>query len=76
MDSDAPDPGLGDLGRLNKAISGEEVSVRLLGFNARMARAVAVMVIASNRTPSIASDPSQNRRWRFDQFRPHRFGGR
>lgn len=68
VDSDAPDPGLGDLGRLNKAISGEEVSVRLLGFNARMARAVAVMVIASNRTPSIASDPSQNRRWRFVNF--------
>ena len=81
VDSDAPDPGLGDLGRLNKAISGEEVSVRLLGFNARMARAVAVMVIASNRTPSIASDPSQNRRWRFVNFDrtgsvSGRFGGR
>lgn len=68
VDTEVPDPGLGDQARVKKAAAGEYVSLRLLGRNKSEALAVAVMVMASNRAPSIESDPSQDRRWRYVNF--------
>lgn len=65
VDTDAPDPGLGNQERLKKATTGEGVASRQLGRDMVLVPTTAVIVIASNRTPSIASDPSQNRRWRY-----------
>lgn len=68
VDTDAPDPGLGNQERLKKATTGEGVATRQLGRDSVLVPTTAVIVIASNRTPSIASDPSQNRRWRYVNF--------
>lgn len=67
-DTDAPDPGLGNQERLKKATAGEGVATRQLGRDSVLVPTTAVIVIASNRAPSIASDPSQNRRWRYVNF--------
>ena len=53
---------------MKKAATGECVPLRLLGLNRREVAAIAVMVMASNRAPSIESDPSQDRRWRYVNF--------
>ena len=65
VDTDAPDPGLGNQERLKKATTGEGVATRQLGRDLVLVPTTAVIIIASNRTPSVASDPSQNRRWRY-----------
>lgn len=68
VDTEVDDPGLGNQGLVKKAATGECVPLRLLGLNRREAAAIAVMVMASNRAPSIESDPSQDRRWRYANF--------
>lgn len=68
VDTEVNDPGLGNQGLVKKAATGECVPLRLLGLNRREAAAIAVMVMASNRAPSIESDPSQDRRWRYANF--------
>ena len=68
VDTEVDDPGLGNQGLVKKAATGECVPLRLLGLNRREAAAIAVMVMASNRAPSIESDPSQDRRWRYVNF--------
>lgn len=68
VDTDAPDPGLGDQERMKKAATGEGVDSRRLGSHVDVVPTTAVIVIASNRTPSIASDASQTRRWRYVNF--------
>ena len=68
VDTEVDDPGLGNQGLVKKAATGECVPLRLLGLNRREVAAIAVMVMASNRAPSIESDPSQDRRWRYVNF--------
>ena len=68
VDTEVDDPGLGNQGLVKKAATGECVPLRLLGLNRREVAAIAVMVMVSNRAPSIGSDPSQDRRWRYVNF--------